>query len=59
MHKSIKRTLLAPSALVLASLALTIPVSADETDQPEDIETAFLTYSQEPLLTVPNDPAPQ
>lgn len=59
MEKNIKRHLFY-SATVLAAAAILFPSGAlaednEENDQPEDIETAYLTYTQEPLLSIPDE----
>ncbi|MCC5895868.1 MAG: putative glycoside hydrolase [Alkalibacterium sp.] len=56
MEKKFKRHLFY-SATVLAAALIPATVNADEhedNEQPEDIETSYLTYTQEPLLSVPD-----
>ncbi|PRY83301.1 putative glycoside hydrolase [Alkalibacterium olivapovliticus] len=58
MEKKKKRHLFLSATVMVVSALFPSAVSADEsedTDQPEDIETAYLTYSQEPLLSVPDE----
>lgn len=55
MDKKLRRYLLKSAAILAAASLLPSAVMADDSDQPEDIETTYLTYSQEPLLTVPDD----
>lgn len=60
MEKSLKKRLLSSTAVLTALVLFPLSVSADESDdvendQPETVETSYLTYSQDPLLSVPDD----
>lgn len=60
MEKSLKKRLLSSTAVLTALVLFPLSVSAYESDdvendQPETVETSYLTYSQDPLLSVPDN----
>lgn len=58
MELKFKRQLFYSATVLVAAALFPSAVLAEdneENDQPEDIETAYLTYSQEPLLSIPEE----
>lgn len=55
MLKNLKKTIGYSGAILLALTAINAPVYAEDSETPEEVETTFLTFAEEPLLSVPTE----